>query len=158
VSVGREIERKFLVKVDALPRAARKGGERFEQGYLSFKPSVRVRLSKPVGAGKSGAWITIKGPGTISRSEFEYAIPTADARAMLDLCVATLTKIRRRVRIGRHTWEVDELTGAHAGLWLAEIELTSAREKFDRPAWLGEEVSLDERYTNSSLARAGRAP
>ena len=153
---GIEIERKFLVRVDALPASARHGGASFEQGYLSFEPAVRVRASDE--NGEKRAWLTIKGPGVIERVELEYAIPYDDARAMLPLCKAALTKIRRRVRVGAHTWDLDELTGAHAGLWLAEVELTAADEPFERPPWLGDEVSHDPRYANAALARAGQPP
>jgi adenylate cyclase len=154
--MSREIERKFLVRVDALPAEAHVGGARFEQGYLSTDPAVRVRASEE--GGVSRAWLTIKGPGTIDRLELEYEIPIADARAMLPLCKAVLTKVRRRIRVGAHTWDTDEFTGAHAGLWLAEVELASIDEAFERPSWIGDEVSSDARYTNAALARAGRAP
>ena len=151
-----EIERKFLVRVDALPPEARTGGARFEQGYLSLEPAVRVRASEENGVGR--AWLTIKGPGKIERLELEYEIPIADARALLPMCKAVLTKIRRTVTVGKHVWEIDEFTGAHAGLWLAEIELRAPDEPFERPVWIGDEVSDDERYANAALARAGRAP
>ena len=160
----REIEHKFLVRVERLPDAARTGGARLTQGYLSFVPSVRVRVSETIeiGGGAGGpetkAWLTIKGPGVIERAEYEYEIPTAHAREMLGLCAATLTKTRRRVPVGAHTWDVDEFTGSHAGLWLAEVEISAQGEDFERPPWLGEEVSKDGRYANGALARAGRAP
>lgn len=153
----REVERKFLVRTDLLPPSARMDGTRIVQGYLAFSPSVRVRVAEQEGE-PPRAWLTIKGPGMVERDEFEYEIPVADAQAMLALCHASLTKVRRRVQVGRHTWDIDEFTGPHAGLWLAEIELADAAEPFERPLWLGEEVSEDARYTNSALARAGRAP
>jgi CYTH domain-containing protein len=152
----REIERKFLVRVDRLPANARVEGANIVQGYLSFDPSVRVRLARD--AHGSHAWLTVKGPGTLSRAEYEYAIPADDAEGLLALCRATLTKVRRRVTVGAHVWDVDEFTGSHAGLWLAEVELSRADEGFERPPWLGDEVSHDARYTNGALARAGRAP
>lgn len=152
-----EIERKFLVRVDALPPEARSGGSSYEQGYLAYEPSIRVRASREED-GAARAWLTIKGPGIIERTELEYEIPFADAQTLLAMCKAKLTKVRRRVNVGAHTWEIDELGGAHAGLWLAEIELGAADEAFERPAWVGEEVSHDPRYTNAALARAGRPP
>ena len=152
-----EIERKFRVHVDALPLAARQGGSRFAQGYLAAKPTVRVRLADG-GTPNARAWLTIKGPGLRTRSEFEYAIPSEDAEALLGLCGTSLTKVRREVTIGSHVWEIDEFTGPHAGLWLAEIELDDENESFECPGWLGDEVTDDPKFTNSALARAGRAP
>lgn len=142
-----EIERKFLVKVDQLPKQAKTGGTKFLQGYLSLEPVVRVRASTQV------AWITIKGPTTgISKPEFEYQIPVQDAWGMLELCQHKLTKTRRKLLVGEHTWEVDEFHGALSGLWLAEVELAREDEEFVTPEWLGNEVSFDSRYSNSSLS------
>jgi CYTH domain-containing protein len=155
--MGTEIERKFLVRRDALPSELLRDGVRLAQGYLSNKPSVRVRLADG-GTARAKAWLTIKGPGLRSRAEFEYEIPADDAEALLGLCSSQLTKTRYRVPIGKHVWEIDEFSGGHAGLWLAEIELDREDEAFDRPAWLGDEVSEDTRYANSALAAAGRAP
>jgi CYTH domain-containing protein len=153
----REIERKFLVRADRVPAAARAQGVRLAQGYLAFSPSVRVRLAE---GGREGpqAWLTIKGPGLVARDEYEYEIPADDARGLLGLCAATLTKVRYRVPVGGHVWDLDEFTGPHAGLWLAEVELARPDEDFERPPWLDREVTADPRYTNAALARAGRAP
>lgn len=152
-----EIERKFLVHPERLPEDTRSGGVQITQGYLSFAPAVRVRLTEGTPEGPK-AWLTIKGPGTVSRQEFEYEIPAEDARALLNICHASLTKIRHRVTVGNHVWDVDEFTGPHQGLWLAEVELSRPDEPFVRPDWIGEEVSHDPRYTNAALALAGRAP
>jgi adenylate cyclase len=144
-----EIERKFLVRDDRFLAGRR--GERLVQAYVSATPraTVRVRI-----AGEH-AWLTLKGRTQgISRIELEYPIPRADA----ELCLAELCgdgvveKTRYRVPHGRHTWEVDVFAGANAGLLLAEIELASPDEAFERPPWLGEEVSADPRYANSQLA------
>jgi adenylate cyclase len=151
-----EIERKFLVDVERLPAVLRTGGAKLAQGYLSFTPSVRVRVAEETGA--SRAWLTIKGPGTIERTELEYPIPVEDAHVMLAMCAASLSKIRRHTKVGSHVWDVDELLGSLAPLWLAEVELRSAGEPFERPDWLGDEVTEDSRYTNAALARAGRPP
>jgi adenylate cyclase len=143
-----EIERKFLVTSDAW----RDGppGVRICQGYLTRDPerTVRVRL-----AGEN-AFLTIKGGSSgISRQEFEYAIPVDEARALLDLCLPPLLdKIRHERHVGGHLWEIDEFLGDNAGLVVAEIELTDADEEFERPEWLGREVSDDPRYFNSRLA------
>jgi adenylate cyclase len=152
-----EIERKFLVDPARVPAEARRDGATYAQGYLAFVPSVRVRVATARDGGER-AWLTIKGPGTIRRAEYEYEIPSADGRALLDLCVAALAKVRYRVPVGAHTWDLDEFTGPHAGLWLAEVELAAVDEPFERPAWIAAEVSDDSRYTNGALARAGRAP
>jgi adenylate cyclase len=143
-----EIERKFLVKPGAwTPQGP---GTPFRQGYLSSQKDrvVRVRL-----AGGAGT-LTIKGPTAgISRAEFEYPIPAADAAALLDaLCERPLIeKVRHVERHGGKTWEIDVFLGDNAGLTVAELELSSEDEPFERPAWLGEEVSADPRYANASL-------
>jgi adenylate cyclase len=142
-----EIEHKFLVRVDALP-AKLPRGELLEQGYLSIEPAVRIRV---ITAGKRvSALLTIKGRGLRERAEFEYPVPVRDARALLKLCgERTIEKIRRRIG----GWEIDEFLGRHAGLWLAEYELKSAREKLPAPpAWVGKEVTGDPRYTNNNLS------
>jgi adenylate cyclase len=154
--MAREIERKFLVHLDRLPEAARTGGARLTQGYLSFSPSVRVRLSEQ--DGDTRAWLTIKGSGRIDRDEFEYEIPVDDARSMLAIAQASLSKVRHLVPHGDHVWEVDQFTGAHEGFWMAEIELEHPDEPFLCPDWIDREVSDDPRYTNAAMARAGCAP
>jgi adenylate cyclase len=156
--MAREIERKFLVRDADLPRGALAHGVAMTQGYLAYDPSIRVRLTRDEATGAERAYLNIKGPGMIDRAEFEYDVPVDDARALLGLCHAALTKVRYHVPVGGHRWDLDRFTGAHAGLWLAEVELASADEAFERPGWLGDEVSLDKRYTNGALARAGRAP
>lgn len=147
--MGTEIEHKFRVRRERLP-ARLPPGKHIEQGYLSASPAVRVRICKE--HGRSAAFLTIKGKGRRVRAEFEYSIPAADARALMKLCgLAVLTKTRRQ--LGR--WEVDEFLGRHKGLWLAELELRSARERLPQtlPEWLGAEVTADARYANSALAR-----
>ncbi len=148
-----EIERKFLVDVTKLPREALVDGARFTQGYLSTEPVVRVRLSerhdKP-----AEAWLTIKGKGTLSRAEYEYAIPPEHAREMMPLCGAVLSKTRYHVAVGAHTWDLDAYHDALDGLWLAEVELGDESEAFERPLWVTDEVTPDPRYTNAALALA----
>lgn len=155
-----EIERKFLVRPAKVPLSAKTGGQRFTQGYLSSRPSVRVRLEH---GGR--AWLTIKSDAAEhdaehapSRKEFEYEIPTEDAHSLLGLCLYSLDMIRYRVKVGSHEWEIDEFLGPHKGLWMAEIELSRPDESFERPEWITDEVSDDDRYTNGALAKAGRAP
>ena len=146
--MGQEIERKFLVLAELLPELPQ--GDEFEQGYLSTEPTVRVRLvARPDGT--RHAELTVKGKGLLTRAEFNYPIPAADAEALLRLCARSLRKVRRR--LGR--WELDHFRDR--GLWLAEIELTREDEPFDRPPWLGAEVTEDPAYSNSRLASARTA-
>ena len=140
-----EIERKFLVAGD-IPDGE---DNDITQAYLNLDPgrTVRVRI-------ESGqATLTIKGRNTgISRPEFEYPIPLADATELLKLSLgAAIEKTRRRVIAGELTWEIDTFRGANTGLVVAEVELQSEGQAFDRPDWLGAEVSDDPRYCNSML-------
>jgi adenylate cyclase len=159
-----EIERKFLVRPSKVQAVLKGAGRRLTQGYLSSKPSVRVRLDH---GGK--AWLTIKSEAVDdrtesgeknapSRQEYEYEIPVSDAKGLLALSLYQLDKVRYRVKVGAHEWEIDEFLGPHAGLWMAEIELSRPDERFEKPDWLSDEVSDDPRYSNGALAKAGRAP
>jgi len=149
--MGVEIERKFLVKDDSW-RSDVESEAHLMQGYLADgdKATVRIRITDNV------ACLTIKGPTVgIRRSEYEYPIPLADARAMLQelMVYFAIDKMRYQVRSGRHLWELDLFAGENAGLVLAELELDSEDEPFDLPAWAGEDVSDDPRYYNVNLAR-----
>lgn len=143
-----EIERKFLVTGTAWREAA---SVRYAQGYLNRDKhrTVRVRV-----AGEA-AFLTIKGlTQGATRAEFEYPIPVADAQALLGLCEGPLIeKTRYVVQVGTTTWEVDEFHGENAPLVVAEVELTSEDAAFERPDWLGEEVTHDARYFNASLSQ-----
>jgi adenylate cyclase len=147
--MAKEIERKFRVDPAWQPPGQ---GTPFEQGYLSSVAdrTVRVRIAG------DAAKLTIKGKTTgVSRSEFEYAIPVDDARAMLDeLCEQPVIKKRRHVveHAGK-TWEVDVFGGENQGLVIAELELASEDEAFEKPPWVKDEVSDDPRYYNSNLAK-----
>lgn len=147
--MAREIERKFLPKNDAW-RADAGAGTPYRQGYLSATPACTVRARV---AGEL-AFLTIKGKTTgFSRDEFEYAIPREDAEQMLaTLCQRIVEKTRYVIEHEGHTWEVDEFHGANAGLVVMEIELGSEAEAFARPAWVGDEVTADRRYSNAALA------
>jgi len=143
-----EIERKFLVYSDRLPALA--DGQRIVQGYIptADRTTVRVRLSD------QQAWLTLKGRTTgISRPEFEYPIPATDARQILEqLCSGGLVeKTRYRIEHDGLTWELDIFEGSNSGLIVAELELSSEAQQFSQPAWVGEEVSHDPRYTNLAL-------
>jgi CYTH domain-containing protein len=149
--MGEEIERKFLVTGDAW--RAQASGTRFRQGFLSTDPdrTVRVRV-----AGARGM-LTIKGRTVgARRPEYEYEIPLDDAEQMLDsLCERPLIeKVRFELRAGAHLWEIDVFEGDNAGLVVAEIELQSEDESFERPDWLGEEVTDDPRYFNANLVES----
>ena len=146
-----EIERKFLVTSDAW-RAQARSRELLRQGYLESgeRSSIRVRT-----AGDK-AWLNIKAKRSgMTRLEFEYPIPRQDADEILDeLCKGPrVEKYRHEIPVGAHTWEVDEFLGDNQGLIVAEIELSDEAEQFERPAWLGEEVTHDERYYNFNLAK-----
>ena len=148
--MAQEIERKFLVSDMAWLQTSE--GVLYRQGYLPTHnyTTVRVRV-----AGDHG-YLTIKGPiQGLTRSEFEYEIPLADAESMLsELCELPLIEKRRHtLTVGDHRWEVDEFLGDNAGLVVAEIELSSETENFVKPPWLGADVSKDPRYFNASLAR-----
>jgi len=143
-----EIERKFLVRGE-LPDG---DDTQIVQAYLSLdlERIVRVRI-------ESGrATLTIKGkPTGISRPEFEYAIPEPDAVELLKLAVGQpIEKTRRRIASGGSTWEVDIFGGANQGLVVAELELQSESDEFERPEWLGDEVTDDPRYANCNLIQA----
>ncbi len=143
-----EIERKFLVTGVGWKEHA--DARRYRQAYLSTDKQRVVRVRVVDG----DAWLTIKGQTSgISRLEFEYPIPVSDAEVMLQsLChQPVIDKTRYRVRHADHTWEIDEFHGANEGLVVAEIELDSEEERFERPEWLEEEVSGDPRYFNSNL-------
>jgi adenylate cyclase len=145
--MGKEIERKFLVTGDAWRQGT---GTRVRQGYISSdaRHSVRVRATP------AGAFLTVKGASRgATRSEFEYEIPLEDAEELLEsICVKPLIeKVRYRIAHRGLTWEVDEFLGENRGLVIAEIELEREDEEFDRPDWIGEEVTGDPRYYNVNL-------
>ncbi len=147
--MGTEIERKFLVR--KLPDLHGVDGEPMVQGYLRADAggSVRLRLTG------AGAMLNVKGPSRGSqRLEFEYQVPAADARQMLEeLAVGSpVEKVRYRLDHRGHTWELDVFSGRNDGLLLAEVELDDPEVSPPLPAWVGEEVTEDPRYYNASLA------
>jgi adenylate cyclase len=147
--MGTETERKFLVTNDAW-RAASVDNRRLRQGYVAIDGPNTVRIRTD----GERAWLTLKGPQRgITRPEFEYEIPPADAESLICLCRGRIVeKVRYRVPFGRHVWEIDEFFGANAGLVVAEVELSRPDEPLERPEWLGDEVSEDSRYLNASLS------
>lgn len=146
-----EIERKFLVEGEFRSQAFK--AERITQGYLSSvaERTVRIRIKGDQG------FITIKGKSSgdgIVRYEWEKEISLADARELLELCEpGVIDKTRYLVRAGKHIFEVDEFYGENEGLVMAEIELGNENESFEKPDWLGKEVTGDLRYYNAMLAR-----
>lgn len=148
--MGIEIERKFLVSNDEWRANAQ--GQHCKQAYLAVGPPVAVRAR--IMAGRATLNIK-KSTLDIVRSEFEYSIPIEDAELLLEFhCEGfPIDKTRYRVPFGGLIWEIDEFHGHNEGLIVAEVELERADQPFARPPWLGEEVSHDPRYLNSSLSR-----
>ena len=139
--MGVEIERKYLVR--ELP--ALDDGERIVQGYLTFDPTIRVRLKKTSGR------LTLKFRADgLMRYEYEYEIPASDAEELLSRCQGALIE-KMRYRIGRI--ELDVFEGDNAGLIVAEIELSNEDERVELPSWIGREVTGLKRYFNSELVR-----
>jgi adenylate cyclase len=150
--MAQEIERKFLVKSHDF-RDEAFNNYRITQGYLSSDPqrTVRVRIKGDKG------FITIKGisneSGT-SRFEWEKEIPLKDVEELLLICeTGVIDKTRFEVKIGNFIYEVDVFEGENQGLIVAEIELSSENESFEKPKWLGEEITGDKRYFNSALTK-----
>jgi CYTH domain-containing protein len=149
---GLEIERKFLVKSDDYKRQAY-SKSRIRQGYIcsGHGRTVRVRLRDDRG------YLTIKGPSNedgISRYEFEKEITFAEAVQLMRLCEpGQIDKTRYLVKSGSHTFEVDEFYGDNEGLVMAEVELQSEDEPFEKPDFIGQEVTGDRRYYNAHLVK-----
>lgn len=148
--MGKEIERKFLVKGDAWRQLAK--GVPYRQGYLSTvkERTVRVRT-----VGDRG-FLTIKGVTVgATRAEYEYEIPLQDANEMLtNLCEKPLIeKNRYTIDLGPVTWEIDEFFGDNQGLIVAEVELQDEAQKLDFPPWIGEEVTGQPQYFNANLIK-----
>ena len=148
--MGKEIERKFLLKSDAWRALAT--GTAYRQGYLNSAKERTVRI-RTVG---DKAFLTIKGLSVgVTRSEYEYPIPFDDCNAMLDNLAEKplIEKNRYKIALGGLTWEIDEFFGENQGLIVAEVELASEDQAFEKPAWIGDEVSGDPRYFNSNLIK-----
>ena len=150
--MAREIEKKFLVKSEAFKAESFKQ-TRITQGYLSSVPerTVRIRVKGDRG------YITIKGIGNqsgASRFEWEKEIPDQEVMDLMQLAEpGVIDKTRYQVKRGGHIWEVDEFYGENQGLIVAEIELHSEEESFERPEWLGAEVTGNVKYYNSMLMK-----
>ena len=147
-----EIERKFLVKNDSYKNLAT-AQKKIAQGYLNTNPerTVRVRIANEKG------FLTIKGKGNdsgMTRFEWEKEILIEEATALLLLCEkGVIKKTRFEIPVGNHLYEVDEFYGENEGLIMAEIELSHEIESFEKPDWLGMEVTNNERYYNAYLSK-----
>ena len=133
--------------------------ESITQGYLSrdVDKVIRIRICWDPKVFSEVAYLTVKGHGEgkegISRTEIETKIDVDTAKLLLDqFCGNLVTKIRYKVKVGSHVWEIDRFTGVNEGLWIAEIELKHEDEEFDKPSFIGEEVTHDPKYTNVRLA------
>lgn len=146
-----EIERKFLVTSTEFLSESKKSS-RIVQGYLNSNPerTVRIRIKGTQG------FITIKGKGNESgttRFEWEKEIEVSEAEQLLLLCEdGVIDKVRYEIPFGKHLYEVDVFEGDNKGLIVAEIELENENESFEKPNWLGAEVTGDDRYYNASLS------
>lgn len=146
-----ETERKFLVKGEFRDKAVRI--IEITQGYLSVDPfkTIRIRITD------NEAYLTVKSPrktGMIARGEWEFSIPPSDALDLMDICLpGRVVKTRYEIPAGKRKFEVDVFHGLNEGLIIAEIELGSEDEQFEKPEWLGEEVTGDPRYYSSNLIK-----
>lgn len=147
--MAKEIERKFLVKSREY-RSCMRSINIIKQGYLSSQKeaTIRVRIKD------QSAYITIKGISNgATRDEWEYPIPMRDALEMLEICQGNIIEKKRYViEYEGYVWEIDEFYGAHEGLIVAEIELSDEKETFPLPPFIGEEVTGNVYYYNSTLA------
>lgn len=141
--------KKFLVDVEKLnPFLQRKSNVVIQQGFLSTNKDkiVRIRTYNDL-----EGYITIKGSGFVSHKEFEYQIPISDAMQLLGMCGKYISKRRYQIYHENHMWEVDFFLGENEGLVLAEIELHTIDEEFEKPEWVLKEVTGDKRYYNNNL-------
>lgn len=145
--MGKEIERKFLIKNESYKKEASKA-IRIQQGYISSHPNriVRIRIAD------NKAFLTIKGKGEISRFEWEKEIDLEEGKDLIKLCEpGIIDKTRYLIPIEAHVFEVDEFYGENEGLTVAEVELKAIDEEFPRPIWLGKEVTGIQKYYNAYL-------
>lgn len=146
----KEIERKFLIEPKAWEKLTKPVGKHYKQGYIPGGDEVTIRIRLV----NSKGYLTLKGKTVgISREEFEYEIPYKEAIEMINSFTNSGTeKIRYEIPVDNVIWEVDEFLGDNAGLIVAEIELQNENQTFDKPSWVGQEVTSDSRYFNSRLA------
>ena len=141
-----EIERKFLVISDRLPKLPK--GRKITQAYFSEKPEIRIRIENKI------ASLTIKqSKSLVSRDEFEYRIPIKDAEYLLSKAQLRIKKTRAALKLNSLVWQIDFYEGENKGLIVAEIELPKEDYAFKKPLWVGKEITYDFRYRNRSLAK-----
>ena len=148
-----EIERKFLIDRTILTDEIlqKRRSTHIAQGYISLDPVVRIRsISTTVG---KQYFLCVKGRGLSSRYEFEKPVSTEDGVELFKLASVSIEKTRTKISVGKHIWEVDMFSGNLSGLAIAEIELLSEDEVFEKPDWITEEVTFDRSYTNVELAK-----
>jgi len=148
--MGKEIERKFLIRGEGWKSLTK--GTAYRQGYLNSAKERTVRIRTIA----DKAFLTIKGLTVgATRAEYEYEIPLTDCNAMLDSLAEKplIEKNRYKVPFAGLTWEIDEFFGDNAGLVVAEVELSSEGQGFEKPEWIGAEVTADPRYFNSNLIK-----
>ena len=149
--MGKEIERKFIVKKDIWENFRKPTPTFIRQGYLLItdQTTIRVRYTETKGT------MTIKGKQQgISRDEYEYEIPLDEAKEIFENhCSKTLSKYRYKIPIESVVWEIDEYINNLSGLIIAEVELVNEDQKIDiLPEWIGEEVTMDFKFSNAFLA------
>lgn len=147
--MGIEIERKFLVKKEEWKNLKKPAGELYRQGYLLTDPNKTIRVRQTSQKG----FLTIKGLSVgATRAEYEYEVPLDEAKELLNrFAVTELSKIRYKIAVEEHLWEIDEFLGDNEGLIVAEIELSSEAEEFLIPKWIDCEVTSEDKYYNSNL-------
>ena len=147
--MGQEIERKYLVNQSEWQQIDKPTGQLYRQGYLLTDPNKTIRVRQTLDKG----FLTIKGLSIgATRPEYEYEIPFAEAKELIDnFSISELSKIRYKILHDNKVWEVDEFLGNNMGLIVAEIELTSEDEKFSIPKWIDKEVTGQEKYYSSNL-------
>lgn len=140
-----EIERKFLIHPDRMPRLVR--GQKITQGYLSVDPAVRVRIRGVK------SFVTIKFGNAFKREEYEWIISKSDSTALLKKCKFKIEKTRFKFHLNGDFWEIDVFEGENKGLVVAEIELKTEKQIIQKPLWLDREVTNEVRYLNVNLAQ-----
>ena len=143
--MNKEIERRFLVFSDRIPKLSR--GQKIIQGYLSLDPPIRTRIKE------QKASINVKfSDNFLTRTEFEYKIPLKDAEFLLTKTQYKIVKTRYLLKLNGKIWEIDFFEGQNSGLVIAEVELPAVDARLQKPLWLNKEITCDPRFLNVNLA------
>ena len=143
--MNKEIERRFLVFSDRIPKLSR--GQKIIQGYLSLDPPIRARIKE------QKASINVKfSDNLLTRTEFEYKIPLKDAEFLLTKTQYKIVKTRYLLKLNGKIWEIDFFEGQNSGLVIAEVELPAVDARLQKPLWLNKEITCDPRFLNVNLA------